>query len=578
MSKLNKSMGKCCIVVATLMFGLIVPAWASMPSDSLGAFASTSDTSAGLLDDVCLEGDCSAYDGSDWVDNGNACVFEPLDSDTSFMNLQSLPTGSSIFLTNADGKVITIDGMPLSANEVGKDPRYTIHETPDGMVQITDNEKGICFNPHDVVLKDREEVSIVTKTYEEATAGEVGDELLGASSSFPLDLTFGDPETKTTGDYDQCKRAGLNGDLAPTASESCVDGYNAGVLKSGRDDFIPKECGPGFVGPLPQGESERCQSMFVQEPIAITKRDELPSKDEETDLQESKEPEEKGSDEQEVEAVDTQDDAQEEAALEDDETLKSDTIEAEEALGEPMERIETIDEISEDEGLSSNSIDVTDSEQSIEVPEGNGIEEDDNKEPESRMAGNSFYDPTADDDEISYGDEEDDFLDQETLDDGDDFFSDLKPVEEKAQNSELEDVNTRGVDDLPDGQRPNPDSIETQALKGESEVVSLELLNQDLKLAEAEVELLKDEKGIFRPKKNSKGQVVMGLVVEIEQDPSTDQISESNNLEQLREKFGLSDEELAEQIGPCLKALKAQQVKSLERCLEENPKIGRAHV
>ena len=71
MSKLNKSMGKCCIVVATLMFGLIVPAWASMPSDSLGAFASTSDTSAGLLDDVCLEGDCSAYDGSDWVDNGN---------------------------------------------------------------------------------------------------------------------------------------------------------------------------------------------------------------------------------------------------------------------------------------------------------------------------------------------------------------------------------------------------------------------------------------------------------------------------------------------------------------------------
>ena len=249
----------------------------------------------------------------------------------------------------------------------------------------------------------------------------------------------------------------------------------------------------------------------------------------------------------------------------------SDTIEAEEALGEPMERIETIDEISEDEGLSSNSIDVTDSEQSIEVPEGNGIEEDDNKEPESRMAGNSFYDPTADDDEISYGDEEDDFLDQETLDDGDDFFSDLKPVEEKAQNSELEDVNTRGVDDLPDGQRPNPDSIETQALKGESEVVSLKLLNQDLKLAEAEVELLKDEKGIFRPKKNSKGQVVMGLVVEIEQDPSTDQISESNNLEQLREKFGLSDEELAEQIGPCLKALKAQQVKSLERCLEENP-------
>ena len=583
MVKFNRTMGRTYFVLVSLTLSLALPTWASVP---LGAFANTSDTSSGLLDGVCLEPDCPSDNDSAWIDDGNACVFDPLGSNTSFTSLQTLPTGSSVFLTNEDGKVITIDGKPLSANEVGKDPRYTIHETADGMVQITDNEKGICYNPNAVELKDPSDVPIITRTYEDYIAGGTEDQTPTPPPSLPVDLTSGAPETSETGDYNQCKRAGVNGDLAPNGSQGCLDGYNAGVLTAGREDFIPSACKEGFIGPPNLGDAEKCQSMIAQESPSITRRDEAtegdkpdttPRSDEsqnqsnsdgDGEEENSSTPEAAVSDEGGKDQPSSDEDGKDQPSSDEGgkDQLNSEESNPAEARGEPIESIASTQENQDQMGASSAP---TEAEApSVAVPEDNGLERDDDREPEPQIASNRFYDPMADDDEREFDEQSPEDLDPESQQDGDDFFKDYDQMAKDAQKAEAE-----GIQSPSEGiQQPNSDTIEAPTPQQPQAPFTVSSLNGDLADAEEKVGSLKDDKGVIKAKVNSKGQVVMGIIIEKDKDSSDKEAFEPKTKEQLMDKFSLSEDEFEEQKSACLPQISAKKVDSLEQCFKEDPK------
>jgi hypothetical protein len=553
--------------------------------------ASGADSSVNLYDQTCYHYPCLNAGLTAEEAAGNS-DFDPLGLDTSLGSVANYPTmGSHVFLTTRNGQVVTVDGMPLGANEIGKDPRYSIVEDADGSIlSVCDSEKQMCFIPSRIQVKAPENVPIVLRTYEDVIAeaeeekkkkaeaakkesteanedGEIDiKEKEDGGKKVDKDLSEGDPQTREPGDWDECRNAGLKGENAPTNKRSCINAYNNGMKSTGRKEFIPVDCSQGFIGPTQPNTMAKCPGKFDHDlsdgmrvlEEELNEADEGPSTD--SDGVEENSPDDPGDSPQEQ---------------------PNPHLDEERAV--PFEMINEMDD-DDLEGPGDQVLPDIPEETEEEVEEGPLVEVSDepvlNEEDELAdpvMAANTDQPGFFDSDIVDEDGDLREMPPEEPLDEvEEDALQDLlgeegESLDDQAQDEER-DENRRAPRDseMNIEDEPGPDTIEEPASIESGESPDVFDLQENLEDAKLNLLTRDAETGVVKFVDNEEGQEVIGSIIKEKSSSSVPGGSKSISPEELKTEFNLTDEQYERELELCRKATNNFADETFEDCLKEN--------
>lgn len=613
MKNLNKILIRSFFGSLAVSLVLTAPVFSEAPVDSSTddagismPIASGTDSSVNLFDQTCYRYPClnpglSAADAA-----AQPSPFDSLGVDTSIGSVANYPTmGSHVFFTTKDGKVVTVDGYPLGANEIGKEPRYSVLEGDDGSIlSVCDSVKQLCFIPSRLEVKDPSEVSIVHRTYEDVmqeredrkkaakenaqnsaeTSSQDDQELDSGKKDgkqVDKDLSQEDPETREPGDWDECRTAGLQGGKAPTNNRSCINAYNNGMKSSGKKDFIPIDCSQGFVGPSLPDTLAKCPGKFDADMSAGMRglEQELAAAGDGSDTEAEADDSTPTPNPHVDEDVEDPGDSpvQDEDVPEEEQTAVPfemvNEMGAEELEG-PGEQIlpDVTDQSTPEEDESpvvnvANEV-VLNSEDELEDREMEDTDEPSDDEP--RFFNSDIVDEDGDLTEIP----PDEPVDSE----GEEMLQDLlgdegDELDRQAQGEEDREQPAPPPAAIELDEEPGPDTIENPAANEEIDG-QLDVFELQTSIEDAEQNLLTrdEESGVVQFVTNQEGQEVIGSIIKTKEtpDPSVPGGSKSLSPEDLKKEFDLSDEQFDKELEQCRKATDNFKEKSFEDCLKEN--------
>jgi hypothetical protein len=525
---------------------------------------------------------------------------------------ESVPGGSSVFLTSKDGMVILIDGMPLGANAIGEDPRYNMVEDKYGkLISVCDNTKGSCFIPSRLEFKSPSDVPIILRTYEDIMQereNKKNDPKKASPAPMPSphdtddgpDFTDQDPETRDPGAWNSCRSSGVSGEQAPDNSRACLNAYNNGVDAMGRKDFIPVDCASNFVGPLQAEVSAQCEGRvskdlkFSDTDPDLAKGSEAseasePAKEEGDESEESLEEGPDGTTAQSLEDLlkpstqpPTQPPTQEgESELaEEDSPEAGQDLDPQEATGVPLEQVTAFSSGVEGPGdealanLRQGLPATTASSETIDVP----------------LASGSLLDQESDDEFAEDEDEsfyKGDWLDNQgnlqgvenetTLDKGEkeelqDFLggeAQTLEAQSRAWEQKRKSSKTPGELELEDAQ----DSAQPSSPKPPKAPEPDEGDNLESLVEEASAKLLTRDKltGVLHFVENRKGQVIMGQTIKSKAPKlKKGEVAPSLSKDQVLKEFNFTEPQYKEYLARCKQATQDFQTGTLMDCLREN--------